>query len=390
MRPNNFVLSALASLVATAAVSVTFFAVSLDKYISGPISSVHEGAGTNYFIITKGASGEKFDLKNGVATTKQGPFLSYVGISGSYLAAGPAVSPSTFRFNGDKIDNYDFWACKNTYDPYLYSSKNHIIVVGKKGNNTAPFRECKLVKIVKVTTGGPTPSPVIPSPGRQNTTVNTTDITVTDYTTYCPAHTTVTITTCSNHRCAPKTITVTAATTLTIKGECLVPTTVTHNVPVTKTVYTTQVTVDGLTTYCPAHTTLTITTCSNHRCAPTTLTVIAGATITIRGECLVPTTVTRTVPVTKASTVYTSHVTVNGYTTYCPASTVVTVTLCNLKCAPRFITVTRATTLTVTGDVLVPTTVTSVFSSTPYTGSANSSFSSISPSRSLTLLSVTT
>ncbi|KAM9900042.1 hypothetical protein OXX79_005364, partial [Metschnikowia pulcherrima] len=277
------------------------------------------------FIITKGGSGEKFDLKNGVATTKQGPFLSYVGISGSYLAAGPAVSPSTFRFQGDKIDNYDFWACKNTYDPYLYSSKNHIIVVGKKGNNTAPVRDCKLVKIVKVTTGGPTPFPVIPSPGRQNTTVNTTDITVTDYTTYCPAHTTVTITTCSNHRCAPKTITVTAATTLTIKG-----------------------------------------------------------------ECLVPTTVTRTVPVTKASTVYTSHVTVNGYTTYCPASTVVTVTLCNLKCAPRFITVTRATTLTVTGDVLVPTTVTSVFSSTPYTGSANSSFSSISPSRSLTSLSVTT
>ncbi|KAJ8143775.1 hypothetical protein OY671_003101 [Metschnikowia pulcherrima] len=390
MRPNTFVLSALASLVAAAAVSVTFFAVSSDKYISGPISSVHEGAGTNYFIITKGGSGEKFDLKNGVATTKQGPFLSYVGISGSYLAAGPAVSPSTFRFQGDKIDNYDFWACKNTYDPYLYSSKNHIIVVGKKGNNTAPFRDCKLVKIVKVTTGGPTPSPVIPSPGRQNTTVNTTDITVTDYTTYCPAHTTVTITTCTNHRCAPTTITVTAATTITIKGECLVPTTVTHNVPVTKTVYTTHVTVDGYTTYCPAHTTLTITTCSNHRCAPTTLTVIAGATITIRGECLVPTTVTRTVPVTKTSTVYTSHVTVNGYTTYCPASTVVTVTLCNLKCAPRFITVTRATTLTVTGDVLVPTTVTSVFSSTPYTGSANSSFSSISPSRSLTSLSITT
>lgn len=59
-----------------------------------------------------------------------------------------------------------------------------------------------------------------------NGTVVTTDITVTDYTTYCPASTVVTITKC-DQECYPTAITVTEATTLTVTGECVVPTTYT-------------------------------------------------------------------------------------------------------------------------------------------------------------------
>ncbi|KAM9900252.1 hypothetical protein OXX80_012079 [Metschnikowia pulcherrima] len=60
-----------------------------------------------------------------------------------------------------------------------------------------------------------------------NATVVTEDVTVTGYTTYCPASTVVTITTCSEHKCAPHTVTVSEATTLTITEECVVPTTYT-------------------------------------------------------------------------------------------------------------------------------------------------------------------
>ncbi|OBA21163.1 hypothetical protein METBIDRAFT_25987, partial [Metschnikowia bicuspidata var. bicuspidata NRRL YB-4993] len=59
------------------------------------------------------------------------------------------------------------------------------------------------------------------------TTVVTVDVTVTDYTTYCPASTVVTVTTCSNDQCAPTTVTVSEATTLTVTGECVVESTLT-------------------------------------------------------------------------------------------------------------------------------------------------------------------
>lgn len=52
-----------------------------------------------------------------------------------------------------------------------------------------------------------------------------TGVTVTGYTTYCPEATTVTITTCSQHKCAPTEITVTGPSTITVTEECLVPST---------------------------------------------------------------------------------------------------------------------------------------------------------------------
>ncbi|RLV88121.1 putative GPI-anchored protein 26 [Meyerozyma sp. JA9] len=60
-----------------------------------------------------------------------------------------------------------------------------------------------------------------------NDTVITTDVTVTDYTTYCPYSTEVVIKTCTLEKCAPVTITVSEAQTLTVTGECVIPTTYT-------------------------------------------------------------------------------------------------------------------------------------------------------------------
>lgn len=66
-----------------------------------------------------------------------------------------------------------------------------------------------------------------------NDTIVTTYVTVTDYTTYCPKSTEVTLTTCDNWKCVPTTVTVTEETTLTVSGECLIPTTVTTSATIT-------------------------------------------------------------------------------------------------------------------------------------------------------------
>ncbi|PSK33656.1 hypothetical protein C7M61_005266 [Candidozyma pseudohaemuli] len=68
------------------------------------------------------------------------------------------------------------------------------------------------------------------------------------------------------------------------------------------------------------------------------------------------------------ATTITTDVTVTGYTTYCPESTVVTITKCEEdKCAPSEITVSSATTLTVTEPCVVPTTYTTEWSTTTET-----------------------
>lgn len=60
----------------------------------------------------------------------------------------------------------------------------------------------------------------------------TTEVTVTDWVTYCPEETTITLTTCVKDKCNKHEITVTEATTLTVTGECIIPTTI---APVTTT-----------------------------------------------------------------------------------------------------------------------------------------------------------
>lgn len=197
------------------------------------LSSIHEGAGINYFLL--GANGENL-LFNGTAIRGEEvyeyPFN--LGVIFNYLALGPSVSPLTVSFNGDVLNplSGSYWACKNTLDPYGYTKSQYIIALGE----TKPFDECFEVTIVKEDAGAvslaapltlapvtaTTPAAAVSVSAHQwNTT--TQYITTTDYVTYCPFPTTVTITTCSENRCAPHTVTVTEAKTLTVTGPCLVP-----------------------------------------------------------------------------------------------------------------------------------------------------------------------
>lgn len=116
--------------------------------------------------------------------------------------------------------------------------------------------------------------------GWNNTITSTYWHTTTDFVTYCPAATTITVTTCTQSKCAPKVITATEATTITVTGECVVP----QTTPPAGLVTTDYVTV------CPLPTTFTVTTCNAGKtCGPHTVTVAESKTVTVTGECYVPT-----------------------------------------------------------------------------------------------------
>lgn len=159
---------------------------------------------------------------------------------------------------------------------------------------------------------------------------NTTEtyyITKTDYTTVCPGATTFTISTCESHVCHPHTYTASEETTVTVTGECIVPTSISV--------------VTDYTTFCPYATTFTVTKCENHHCGEVTYTAEGATTITVTGECVSPTAppTTTAPPVTPLLT--------HPLTTYVPSPTTVTYTTCNGKtCLTAVVPVSTETTIT--------------------------------------------
>lgn len=148
--------------------------------------------------------------------------------------------------------------------------------------------------------------------GWNETTTTTYWITTTDYVTYCPSPTVVTVTTCESKKCAPKVISVTEETTITVTGECIVPTAKPK----------TEITTDYV-TYCPEPTTITVTTCDlTKHCATHTVEVEKPETVTVTGECFIPT----PGPEQPKETTTTTHYITTDYVTYCPEPTTFTYT----------------------------------------------------------------
>ena len=189
--------------------------------------------------------------------------------------------------------------------------------------------------------------------------VVTTQVTVTDFTTYCPYPTTLTITKCENNECHPTTIPVETATTVTVTGEVICPTTTStspkesSSEAASSEVITTQVTVTDYTTYCPLPTTIVVSTCNEDKCHPTTIEVTTPSTVVVPGTVVCPTTSVATpsqsevaTKPTTISSVVTTGVTTTDYTTYCPSPTTIVVSTCDEeKCHPTTIEVSTPTTV---------------------------------------------
>ena len=208
--------------------------------------------------------------------------------------------------------------------------------------------------------------------------VVTTQVTVTDFTTYCPYPTTLTITKCKNNECHPTTIPVETATTVTVTGEVICPTTTStspkesSSEAASSEVITTQVTVTDYTTYCPLPTTIVVSTCNEDKCHPTTIEVTTPSTVVVPGTVVCPTTSVATpsqsevaTKPTTISSVVTTGVTTTDYTTYCPSPTTIVVSTCDEeKCHPTTIEVSTPTTVVVPGTVVHPSTSATIITTT--------------------------
>lgn len=202
--------------------------------------------------------------------------------------------------------------------------------------------------------------------------VVTTQVTVTDFTTYCPYPTTLTITKCENNECHPTTIPVETATTVTVTGEVICPTTTStspkesSSEAASSEVITTQVTVTDYTTYCPLPTTIVVSTCNEDKCHPTTIEVTTPSTVVVPGTVVHPSTsatiVTTTAEQPPASpevstieSVVTTPATLTGYTTYCPEPTTIVLTTCSDdQCKPHTVSATGGETVSIPATIVVP------------------------------------
>lgn len=233
----KFTTIASASLISLAAAeNIKLEVIGDDNTSQGFASSIHEGAGFNFLLV--GESGQSFVYEDSSIYFTAGDYqfrLGYLeGYKSNFLAIGPAVQPEQWSFNsGNVLATKTFlWACNNMSDPYNYSDRSKIIVTA----DDAPNDTCARVTLHKVeddsassavssSAASSSAAPSESSSGWNNGTTSTEWTTVTDYTTYCPESTTITVTTCSDHKCGDKVITVTTPSTVTVTGECVVPVT---------------------------------------------------------------------------------------------------------------------------------------------------------------------
>lgn len=218
---------ALLTSTAIAAETLDLEIVSDNSELKGKgIQALHEGAGISYFGVSD-YLGEEFsyDADKKLLTQTQGSYTANFGVSGNYLAIGPAVTPSDVTF--DDAGNLEFdeqlYACKELNDPYRYFNDRYGVVTGEAPNDTCVKIGLKRVNGDTSSAGPSSAAPTSFHAGWNNTV--TEHITVTGYTTYCPESTIITITTCENKACGPKTITVSEASTVVVTEECIIPST---------------------------------------------------------------------------------------------------------------------------------------------------------------------
>ena len=131
---NTIILAAAASL---AQAEVVHLRVKSDNSeINGnSLGFPHSGAGINYAFMGTGGQTEALDYDESEGTIQSpdaGSFPQVLGVSGHFVDLGVldpngkwSFEGNTLQFNGT-ADN--FYACKNTGDPYNYSSRSYQLV----------------------------------------------------------------------------------------------------------------------------------------------------------------------------------------------------------------------------------------------------------------------
>ncbi|CAK7909384.1 cell wall protein Pga31p [[Candida] anglica] len=271
------VTAALSKFSLAAVYDIKLYAESTDSAVGGKaLSSIHEGAGLNYFFLGDSPETLSYDDRTGIIHSDK----STVGIADIFLGLGVSTfGKATFENDILSIEgNSEFYAAKNVNDPYNYSENSYAVTAFT--NKKVPEGAIK----ISIKKSGSPSVPPLPSSSASlsssasapygNSTVTQTTVTYT-----CLSQTVVTITSC------PETVTDCPARKT--------PTVVTTNVEVTLT-----------TTYCPASTTPILTTILPPATSPAT--AVPGST------SAKPTTVVPGSTSAKSSTVAPAITTANG------------------------------------------------------------------------------
>lgn len=130
------IIALLASSAIASADDIFLVAKSNSSDINGnSLAFIHEGAGINYGFLSTASEGTSFtyDANNETLSTSESGFLQYFRVSGGYVASsveGPDAA-LTFSSNDYLLVNGTsdyFYACKNTNDPYRFSSNGYEVM----------------------------------------------------------------------------------------------------------------------------------------------------------------------------------------------------------------------------------------------------------------------
>ncbi|CAK7901625.1 cell wall protein Rhd3p [[Candida] anglica] len=112
------------------------------------LSSIHEGAGINYFLLGEGAEELSYDDETKVVSAQLGTLTASLNTLGDFLAIS-VTAPQEVTFDGDKLvvnGTSTFYAAKNVNDPYNYSKSSYAVIVAEEGSAPADAIKIEITK----------------------------------------------------------------------------------------------------------------------------------------------------------------------------------------------------------------------------------------------------
>lgn len=143
MHFSPFSLAILSSIAVAAVSEIELVADSSETSVNGlGLSSIHEGAGINYFLLGSDSETLKFDEETGtVYANLTDTITQFVSISNNILQLSVFTPQKVTVADGVvSVDGNDaFFACKNINDPYRYTEKS-FAVLNKTSDGCFPMK----------------------------------------------------------------------------------------------------------------------------------------------------------------------------------------------------------------------------------------------------------
>lgn len=127
----------LAAAVVEAAVTLTVTDSTNESLNGLGLSSIHEGAGINYFLLGSGA--EDLEYVDGKLQAQVGNYPYFFNYDSNIVQLSVVDSPTVTITDGKLDLGQQVYACKNINDPYNYSQRSFAVTIGELGDECYPI-----------------------------------------------------------------------------------------------------------------------------------------------------------------------------------------------------------------------------------------------------------